>query len=130
MTTTFLGVIIRRVFEIQLFYFNQLVFRVKYPYILNFVGIRSLKFGVLTNIFEFLTTVHHEKAFFRTDGVEVPLILLINNLRKGLNYLGKIKIKFKKVSKGGCRSFLCLIFFCSFEIENYHYNKKEHPFPS
>ena len=73
--------------------------------------------------------MHHEKAFFRTDGVEVPLILLINNLRKGLNYLGK-KYFFKKKCPGGCGGFLCLIFFGSFEIENDHYHKKEHPFPS
>ena len=41
------------------------------------------------------------KFILTPDGIEVPLIILLDNLRKRFNFLGKILKKRKKKSKGG-----------------------------
>ena len=40
----------------------------------------------------------NEKVFLTQDGVEVPLIFLLDNLRKRFNFLGKVK---KYIVQGG-----------------------------
>ena len=56
------------------------------------------------------------------------MIILLNNLREGSNFLRKIlKIETKK-SKGGRGGFKSLIFFWSHEMKNGYYHKKEHSF--
>ena len=49
---TFQGVIFRKVLGIELFYFNQLVFRGKQPYILNLVEIRVVVVNSLVDLTE------------------------------------------------------------------------------
>ena len=56
------------------------------------------------------------KNFFRTDGVEVPLILLINNLRKGLNYVEFDLGFLLNVSRGMCRSILTFSYHLKLKI--------------
>ena len=57
----------------------------------------------------------NEKFILTPDGIEVPLIILLDNLRKRFNFLGKILKKRKKKSKGG-EEFLRFNIFWSSEI--------------
>ena len=41
------------------------------------------------------------KFILTPDGIEVPLIILLDNLRKRFNFLGKILKKRKKKVQGG-----------------------------
>ena len=45
------------------------------------------------------------KFILTPDGIEVPLIILLDNLRKRFNFLGKILKKKEKKSPRGERSF-------------------------
>ena len=56
----------------------------------------------------------NENFILTPDGIEVPLIILLDNLRKRFNFLGKI-YKFFKKSKGG-EEFLRFNIFWSSEI--------------
>ena len=67
---TFQGVIFRKVLGIEIFYFNQLVFREKQPYILNFVEIGV---GVVT-ILHFLRLSHRELPY--SEGDSWPCVIL------------------------------------------------------
>ena len=43
----------------------------------------------------------NENFILTPDGIEVPLIILLDNLRKRFNFLGKILKKRKKKVQGG-----------------------------